>query len=339
MIRTIMESLIQIEFPEALEPIQCSHILPRAATYRMNYAHCNHWEHPSFWVVEQYYQTKDIFLYLGEVKTTIDLPITLHCKASNLYWVYQLEDEYLLLVNHEKRKAQLKTKEKSYRAVYVPLGDHSSYFEKDGHYVIFYFVVDKDLLLRFQDTSLRFIKDLLDRLKKDHAEFAFSIRLPIDSRIMLYMRRLFGLGRLDDLALDEHIHPTILRLLALARSQNRQEKTAGGKPLPKVEQIRQQVLENIQSGHSFTIRELAESFDLSIDYLRQIHKQFFHESLQRFITRSRLEEAYRQIAENGKPPTEVAQGLSFYDGAAFTRAFKKEFDITPGILYQQYHKK
>lgn len=334
-----MESLIQLEFPLELGKMEPGHNAPRTAAYHLSYAQRNYWEHKKFTVLEQYYRTKDIFLYLGEVKTDINLAIKLRCAEANLYWVYQLEDNYLLLIQHKRKRAELKTKEKNYFAVYLPAGDHTAYFEKGGNYLIFYFVVGRELLLRFQNSSLRFLKKLLEKLDKQHSEFAFTIRLPIETQTMLNIYRLFGLQRLDELALEERIPPIILRLLALARSAHAQQEVSIGNTSTKLSQIRQQVLENIKEGNVFTIRELAEEFNLNVDYMRQSHKSQYYESLQRFITKSKLSEAYRQIAEEHKTPTEVAQGLSFYDGAAFNRAFKKEFGITPSILYQQYHKK
>lgn len=330
-----MESLIQLEFPEALGDIERSHTLPQSVAYRLSYAHCNYWQHSAFTVLEQYYQTKDIFLYLGEVKTEIDLAVKLHCAAANLYWVYQLEDEYLLLIQHKRKGAELKTREKTHRVVYLPAGDHTAYFEKGGHYLIFYFVVDKKLLLRFQDSSLRFLKRLLEKLDCEHPEFAFTVRLPIDAKTMQFIHRLFDLSRSDELAMEERIPPIILRLIALARQHDSKENQSIGKTVDKLNQIRRQVLENIQEGRLFTIHELAEDFNFNVNYLRQSHKKHYQESLQRFITKSKLAEAYRQIADEHRAPTEVAHALGFYDGAAFTNAFKKEYGIVPSDLFQK----
>lgn len=330
-----MEKPIQIHFSKKLGEIKASYSLPKTATYRLLYADRTYWEHPSFSVLEQYYQTQDIFLYLGEVRTTINLSIELNCVSTNIYWVYQLEDEYLLLINKEPKKGQLKSKGKSYRTVYLTAGDHTADFLAGGHCLIFYFVVNKELLLRYQDT-LHFLKKLLRKLDSEHPEFAFSSRLPLDSKTMPSLRRLFALGRLDALALEERIPPIILRLLAIARQSHSQEAFAADKSISKLQQIRQQALTHITMGEVFTIGELAEQFGLDVDYLRQTHKTHFQESLQSFITKSRLTEAYRQIKEEHRTPTEVSFSLGFYDGAAFTKAFKKAYGITPSVLYKRY---
>ncbi|MFC6101212.1 helix-turn-helix domain-containing protein [Olivibacter domesticus] len=329
-----MESQIQLEFPQALGDIARSHTLPQSATYRLNYAHCNYWQHSAFTVVEQYYQTKDIFLYLGEVKTDIDLSITLHCNASNLYWVYQLEDEYLLVVNHEKRKAQLKTKEKSYRAVYVPVGDHNSYFEKDGRYLVFYFVVDKDLLLRFQDTSLRFIKDLLNRLKKEHPEFAFSLRLPIDAHTIRHLNKLLHIQKLDALELEGEIPQVIIRLIVIARTAFYRRQQHIRLAVERLAEIRQYIKDSIEVGNIYTISYIAYQFDISPYRLRYSHKQAYEHSLQAYITDLRLKEVHHLIKEEGFRPLQAAYAMGYTEMRSFRKQFIKHFGITPNDLFK-----
>jgi len=334
-----MVSLIAIAFPETLAQQQPVHAVPKAASYRLSFAHCNYWEHPAYTVLEQYYQTRDIFLYLGEVKTDIDLSIKLTCEDAHIYWAYQLKGKQELAIQLKRRTIRLKTKAEHYRAVYLPGGTHTAYFKKGVHYLIFYFVVKKSLLLRFRDTSLHFLNKLLENLAQQQATFTCTLPMPLASKITIYLHRLFNLGRQDELGMEEHIPPLILRLVALARQAHYQEQVSEDKTIILLEQLRQQVLENIRESIAFTIKELAEDFRLNAHYLNQLHKRHYHESTQRFITRSKLEEGYRQIAEEGRHPTEVAFSLLFYDGSAFTKAFKKEFGITPNSLYQKCRKK
>ncbi|HWV71159.1 MAG TPA: AraC family transcriptional regulator [Pseudosphingobacterium sp.] len=330
----MMGSLIQLEFPEALGDIEQSHRLPQSVAYRLSYAHCNYWQHSAFTVLEQYYQTKDIFLYLGEVNTDIDLAIKLRCKAANLYWVYQLENNYLLLINPKRKRAQFKTREKTYRAVYLPAGDHTAYFEKGGHHLVFYFVVDKELLLRFQDSSLRYLKKLLEKLDKGRPGFALSLKLPINAYTMRHLNMLLHAKQVDALELEAEIPHLVLRLLVIARQQHFQQQGFVRMEITKLDEIRAYIKENIKNGAIHSIPAIAQQFELSPYQLRFSHKQAFGTSLQAYITDLRLSEAYYLIKVERFKPLQAAYTMGYSDIRSFRKQFLKRHGITPGELYK-----
>jgi len=330
-----METLIQLQFPKHLQPVQLRQRLPPSATYHMQYACCKHWQHASFSVIEQYYQTKDIYLYLGEVRTSVDLPITFHCSTAHVYWVYQMQDDYLLVIDHEHKKTKLKSTAKSYRAVYVPVGDHRGYFQKGGHYLIFYFSVDPDLLLRFQDTSLRFLKALLDRLAKEHATFAFSIQLPIDAQVLRHLNKLLHIRKLDALELEGEIPHVILRLIAIARVAFYKQQRHIRLEIEKLEEIRLFIKENLEIGNVYAVPHIAQQFEISPYHLRYSHKQAYGISLQGYMTDLRLKEVYRLIEIERLPPLQAAYAMGYNDIRSFRRQFIKHFDITPNELHKR----
>jgi len=328
------ESLIKLEFPNSLGEPTLNHMLPKTATYRLGYALCNYWEHQVYSVVEQYYRTKHIFLYLGEIKTDVDLSIILRCSTPNIYWIYQLEDEYLLVVNCKHRKIPLKPKEKNYQAVYVPSGDHHSHFEKGTHCLVFYFVVDEELLLRFRNTSLHFIKDLLDKLKESHEEFAASLRLPIDAHVLRHLNKLLHHRKLDELELEGEIPLAIIRLIVIARSAFYLRQQHIRLDVERLAEIRLFIKENIDIGNIYTVSQIAYRFDISPYQLRYAHKQAYDQSLQEYITDLRLKEVYHLIKEEGFRPLQAAYAMGYTEIRAFRRQFIKHFGITPNDLFR-----
>jgi len=330
----IAQSGMRIRFPQVSEHVHLSRTLPADAAYRMRFASCRHWQHEQFRVVEQYYASINIFLHLLEIKCMDDLFIDLTGQYGDLYFLYQLEGKLRLTVAAKKKISAIQIKAHHYRAAYLPAGDHGAYFKKGTRTLLFYFVVRQDLLLQIGPTSLSFMKKLLHQMVYKPHHPGTSTSLPLLSKTRLHIHRIIHLPRYETLALEEHIPAMVFRLIALAREACEEENTAMGKSMQQLEQIRQLVQENIAESIAFSITELAEDFQMSPDYLRTVHKKFYHESLQRFITHSRLMEGKRQL-EEGRHPTEVALDLLYYDGSAFNRAFKKEFGLTPSVLYEQ----
>ncbi|WP_130856661.1 helix-turn-helix domain-containing protein [Olivibacter jilunii] len=329
---------VRIEFPYISDPVQLSYNLPKNTTYRLRYGHCRHWQHPKFTVIEQYCQTKDTYIYLSEIVPSMELTVNFIYTHDDLYFFYQLKGNTRLWID-QKKATILRMKEQNYQISHLPAGHHQAYYKKEKRYLTFYFIIDRSLLLHFQDNSLSFLKDLLFKLTYKPEKFGSTISIPLSAKAKLYLYRLFHLPRQNELSLERYIPPILLQLITLARQEYSEEYQSQNKLILKLQQIRQQVQENIKESVAFTVEELAHNHQLTTNYLNQVHRRHYHESLQRYITRTKLAEGYRQIVEEGITPTAVALDLLFYDGAAFTRAFKKEFGILPSILYLRYHKK
>ena len=56
-----------------------------------------------------------------------------------------------------------------------------------------------------------------------------------------------------------------------------------------------------------------------------------------YVTHWRMQEARRALIETQRPMIEIAEGVGYGSEAAFTRAFKRQFDVTPGELRRQTH--
>ena len=56
-----------------------------------------------------------------------------------------------------------------------------------------------------------------------------------------------------------------------------------------------------------------------------------------YVTHWRMQEARRALIESRHSMIEIAEHVGYGSEAAFTRAFKRQFDVTPGELRRHVH--
>ncbi|MGG1517594.1 helix-turn-helix domain-containing protein [Paenibacillus oryzisoli] len=98
---------------------------------------------------------------------------------------------------------------------------------------------------------------------------------------------------------------------------------------PLGEQVMAFVRQNY-ADESLNISMIGEKFGLTPSYLSKQFKTQTGDSLLDFISKTRLQEAKRLLAEQTLPVAEVARRVGYTDINTFNRAFKKFEGITPG---------
>ncbi len=83
-----------------------------------------------------------------------------------------------------------------------------------------------------------------------------------------------------------------------------------------------------------SIEKLAVIAQMSGTKLKQRFKQVYGYSLYEYFNKNRLEKA-KEFLIKGISPKETGLRIGFSDVSNFTKAFKKEYGITPGVLYEQ----
>ena len=70
----------------------------------------------------------------------------------------------------------------------------------------------------------------------------------------------------------------------------------------------------------------------SLSTFKRDFERIFHTTPSRWLTQQRLQEAYYQIKEKGKQPSDVYLDVGFENLSHFSYVFKKEFGVSPSTL-------
>jgi AraC family transcriptional regulator, positive regulator of tynA and feaB len=130
----------------------------------------------------------------------------------------------------------------------------------------------------------------------------------------------------------EHLSAALLHSIAAAYSQayalpDAAPITAGSRRIA----IKRFVDSNLGDA-DLTVQKVAATFDLSDRYLRMLFESD-DESLATYIQRRRLEESARQLRDphcDARSISEIAFAWGFNSLGSFDRAFRAQFDMTPG---------
>jgi len=77
------------------------------------------------------------------------------------------------------------------------------------------------------------------------------------------------------------------------------------------------------------VKLLSEQFGISFFHFHRILKAYLNESLGSYINRVRLETAVKLIRYSNVPLSEIALRIGYNDCSAFSKAFSKEFGLSP----------
>lgn len=76
---------------------------------------------------------------------------------------------------------------------------------------------------------------------------------------------------------------------------------------------------------------LSDVFNRHPNHINRIIKNYTGHTLSEYITLKKIEKASVYLCESEMSITDIAQKLSFFDGAHFTRTFKKTVGVTPSV--------
>jgi AraC-like DNA-binding protein len=94
------------------------------------------------------------------------------------------------------------------------------------------------------------------------------------------------------------------------------------------------LLQNEETEKFPSIIKLARIAQMSGTKLKQRFKQVYGYRLYEFYNKQRLEKA-RELIMQGVTPKEAGYAIGFSDVSNFTKAFKKEYGLTPGRLFEK----
>jgi len=95
------------------------------------------------------------------------------------------------------------------------------------------------------------------------------------------------------------------------------------------------ILEMVESGTSFTIRDLALEFNLSPSYLQRLFKHQTGICMGQWLSEQRLQRAERLLTSSYKSVKEIAHTVGYEHVSSFIRAFERRFARPPARYRNQ----
>lgn len=95
------------------------------------------------------------------------------------------------------------------------------------------------------------------------------------------------------------------------------------------------ILRMVESGATYTIRDLALEFHLSPSYLQRLFKHQTGVSMGEWLSEQRLQRAAHLLANSYMSVKEIAHNVGYEHASSFTRAFERRFAQAPARYRKQ----
>jgi two-component system, response regulator YesN len=97
----------------------------------------------------------------------------------------------------------------------------------------------------------------------------------------------------------------------------------------------QRVLQIVESGRTFTIRDLALELRLSPSYLQRLFKQHTGLRIGEWLSERRLQKAAQLLVGSYMSVKEIAHTVGYEHSSSFIRAFVRRFSRPPSLYRRQ----
>jgi AraC family transcriptional regulator len=136
-------------------------------------------------------------------------------------------------------------------------------------------------------------------------------------------------------ARDEFSHLSIEGLLleTVAEISRGTRKVRSGQPTGRLELVTELVQSNLQ--RPLTLVEIANHAGMHPVSLAQAFRKTFGCTIGEYVRRLRVEFACRELTNQERPISEIADAAGFFDQSHFTRTFKRFLGITPAEFRKQ----
>jgi len=307
--------------------------LPPGVRYRLRHTEKVSWQHPDFWMAEQYYNGKHAYAALLEINTDIRLALSAQAIRPDLLWLYQLEGALRIAPDGDDPPT---------RYLYLNGGHYAPLFAGAGKYMITVSPGSHRLLLlvaqlnwvkRYADSSFSSIRRLLYR---PETNFLCGEPQAIRMRHLRCLSHLQQIGHSPgfrrDVSLYDHLADLFDFYLAEIGSGDKNLRSEAAEE--NVAEISRYLQREVIKGNVPTSAELAGQFGFTEKTLIRRFKRVLKATPFQYIHRIRMVEAARLLATEGLSPTHAAYQLGYDHLRTFERAFKRYHGKTPREVYR-----
>ena len=324
-----IEFNLEKQFPDARK----RNGVPPDFTYNIPYAVKVYWLHPNFRLSQQDYDGKDVYTNLIQIKNKKKFSIIIEILTIDLFWLFVKKGNiHIELLDDDGNTVAFinQLNKKEYAVYYSSPKRYRITFEPDEH-ILYFFVVDARWLKRSPVIGPENYKKLIQLLKQQEDTHHSSPVLELHDAIDTELLHLFTLPTFEEMEMDTKVYSPIVRIVIRSRNdldeKNEEENSEQTKQF--LISIREYCEQQISWGNMPLIKDIAEHFNRSRQYIYRIHKREYGESLQDFLTLRQLELAREQVLHTDKDFTTIAYNFGFTDLQHFIKQYQKHFGISP----------
>lgn len=305
-------------YPQARKTLR----LPADISYRIAYADekmC--WHVDDSYCAIQVFKGKYMLSYCIEIKAkqALIIPIIIH--HPDIHWQYMLKGS-IGFENYDKNEPILI--EKQQHQLHVEKGDFNAWVPL-GRHILVGFVIASEWLDKHEDALSLSPEDFPFELVPGRVYQ--SMPTTISDAMLTDIYRLLQIPYKKGFKQETIIYAAIGNLHGAYQDEIPIDREAGAKA--KLEAIHQHIDSLIELEQPVpTIAQLAEEYFLTPEYLSRLHRKHLGYSLQDHIGKRKLDWAATQLLI-GKSSKQIAFSLNYSEISAFSRAFKKQFGVSP----------
>lgn len=286
-------------------------------------------KHPKFSIVLQYYDARDIFLCVAEIRAREAFHLHLETVLPDIYWAFNLKGTYHIHPYDQLEQDIIHLKNKQYTIAYTPPQWLSCSFIPGVHRYI-YFSVSKACLHRNENHGPNLFKQILRKQEQifmsHHILPSFALNRKLDNALHTLLQ--IPLPNVNNLVFEARLSLEVGKIIQLSKADLSGTSNEDLVNHQLALEMRQYLQENIAGGIITTVNELSYYFETSRQRLNRIHQTHFGSDLRSYITQLRMEKA-KSLLEEGLRPSEAWMETGYQDIFSFSKAFKKHFGIAP----------
>ena len=287
-------------------------------------AEVRYWMGDGYTLIEQSYDTRDVYLCSLEVDASLGVTIPIRCCLHDLYGFYQLEGR--LAIAEEGRVDALRIRAGQYLLSYLPPARYRCRF-RQGRHRILYVVLKGKVLFREPSPELASGHTPMEALKRRLDHVAYSSALPMNGAVAATIQHFLRSPGRTYLRRYAAIQALAMSLLFQAIDDLELHHQGQGGARELAARMRRYIDEAVAGGDSVDTEQVAWRFKVSNSYARAIFKAHVGRGIGAYISAAKLAQA-KYMLDGGYTPAQAARYVC-WTYSHFSKAFKGEYGMSP----------